>query len=78
MYEKFEPHVETPSVMECCRLRATAGLTPSSEVGAAAGLPLTDFKQANRAVGMGRVMGDGLFNQPVNRAVSRSLTKGIG
>lgn len=83
MYEKFELHIEIPSVADYCRLRAVAGLTPRSEVAATAGLPLTVIgvvvKQADKAVGMGRIIGDGLFYQVVDIAVEPAHQgKGLG
>lgn len=52
-----------PSVAEYRRLREVAGLTPRSREAAAAGLPNTCHavvvEHAGRAVGMGRIVGDG-------------------
>lgn len=83
MREKFDLHIEIPSVADYCRLRAVAGLTPRSEVAATAGLPLTVIgvvvKQGDKAVGMGRIIGDGLFYQVVDIAVEPAHHgKGLG
>ncbi|KKC36692.1 hypothetical protein WH87_13740 [Devosia epidermidihirudinis] len=54
---------ETPSVADFCRLRVTAGLSPKSEEAASRGLPNTYFAVVahvdGRAIGMGRIIGDG-------------------
>ncbi len=83
MSDKFDAHFGVPSVADYCRLRAAAGLTPRSEVAAAAGLPLTAIgvviKKGDQAVGMGRVVGDGLFYQVVDIAVEPAHQgKGLG
>ncbi len=63
----------TPTIEDYCRLRVVAGLSPRSAAAAAAGLPNTVVglvvKYADVAVGMGRVIGDGLFYQVVDIAV---------
>lgn len=65
----FEP----PTVDDYCRLRIAAGLSPRSAVAATTGLPNTIVGVVVRhdglAVGMGRVVGDGLFYQVVDIAV---------
>jgi GNAT superfamily N-acetyltransferase len=54
---------ETPSADEYLRLRVAAGLSPKTEEQAAKGLPNTWFgitvRHEGRAVGMGRIIGDG-------------------
>lgn len=64
----------TPSVEDYMRLRHIAGLTAMSEAGAGIGLPSSwravIIEHAGRAVGMGRVIGDGgLFFQITDIAV---------
>lgn len=53
----------TPTVEEFCELRAKNGLTPKSAEAAARGLPNTIYavvvEHEGRAIGMGRVIGDG-------------------
>jgi ribosomal protein S18 acetylase RimI-like enzyme len=83
VHEKFELHIGIPSVADYCRLRAVAGLTSRSEVAATAGLPLTVIgvvvKRGDNAVGMGRIIGDGLFYQVVDIAVEPAHQgKGLG
>jgi GNAT superfamily N-acetyltransferase len=55
--------VRNPTVEEYCALRAGAGLSPRSEAIVRAALPKTLFavliEQNGKAVGMGRVVGDG-------------------
>ena len=55
--------VRNPTVEEYCALRAGAGLSPRSEAIVRAALPNTLFavviEQRGKAVGMGRVIGDG-------------------
>lgn len=65
---------ETPEVDDYRRLRRICGLTPRSVAAAEAGLPNTVFavtvRHAGRAVGMGRVIGDGaLFLHIVDVAI---------
>jgi GNAT superfamily N-acetyltransferase len=52
-----------PDVADYLRLRRIAGLTPRSAAAAEAGLPRTIFgvtiEQDGRAIGMGRIIGDG-------------------
>ena len=77
----------TPSVEEYRRLRTAAGLSAKSAEAAALGLPNSWFalvvEYAGKAVGMGRVIGDGgLFFQVVDIAVDpahqgRGLGKAI-
>lgn len=75
---------ETPSSEDYLRLRVVAGLSPKTEVGAGIGLPNTycavQIKYEGRAVGMGRVIGDGaLFFQVVDIAVEPAHQgKGLG
>lgn len=74
---------ETPSVDDYCRLRAAAGLTPRSASAARHGLPQTVVAVVIRlgglAVGMGRVIGDGLFYQVVDIAVEpQHQGRGLG
>ena len=87
MEEGYDLIVGTPSVEDYRRLRVAAGLSAKSAEAAAAGLPNTLFavfiEQNGRAVGMGRVIGDGgLFFQVVDIAVEpphqgRGLGKAI-
>ncbi|MFC0407184.1 GNAT family N-acetyltransferase [Roseomonas elaeocarpi] len=76
----------TPTVEDYCRLRIAAGLTPRSDTAARAALPNTIVgvvvRHGGAAVGMGRVLGDGLFYQLVDIAVEpdhqgRGLGKAI-
>ncbi len=77
----------TPSVEEYLHLRAVAGLSPFSREAAQAGLPRTIFSAVvlheGRAVGMGRLIGDGgCFFQVTDIAVhpahqGRGLGKAI-
>ncbi len=81
--EDFVISVKVPSVADYCRLRAVAGLSPRSEAAAAAGLPHTAVgvvvELADRVVGMGRAIGDGLFYQIVDIAVEPGHRgKGLG
>lgn len=74
---------EVPTVGDYRRLRLAAGLTARSEEAAAAGLPKTVvsvvFRHRGEAVGMGRVIGDGLFYQVVDIAVQpKHQGRGIG
>lgn len=56
-------HRRAPSVADYLRLRRVCGLTPRSAIAAEAGLPNTIHsvvvEHAGRAIGMGRVVGDG-------------------
>ncbi len=69
----YDIRSETPSVADYRRLRDITGLTPRSEAAAIAGLPNTVtavlVRHNDIAVGMGRVMGDGLCYQLVDIAV---------
>lgn len=72
--EGYRLSLRTPEIGDYRRLREVAGLTPKTLEGAAAGLPNTwcavVVEHAGRAVGMGRVIGDGgLFFQIVDMAV---------
>jgi GNAT superfamily N-acetyltransferase len=83
MNETYSPHLETPSVDDYLRLRRVAGLTPRSVTAAENGLPHTVaaviIRKDGRAVGMGRVIGDGLFYQVVDIAVEpEHQKKGLG
>lgn len=75
---------DTPPAADYLRLRVAAGLSPKTEAGAAIGLPNTycavQIKHDGRAVGMGRVIGDGaLFFQVVDIAVEPAHQgKGLG
>ncbi|HEY3991112.1 MAG TPA: GNAT family N-acetyltransferase [Acidobacteriaceae bacterium] len=59
----YELVARNPTVEEYCTLRAGAGLSPRSEAIVRAALPNTLFavviEQNGKAVGMGRVVGDG-------------------
>lgn len=86
MPQEYACNFEVPSVADYCRLRLISGLTPRSEQAAACGLPNTVagvvVKYAEQAVGMGRVIGDGLHYQVVDVAVDpahqgRGLGKAI-
>lgn len=78
---------KVPAQEDYLRLRIAAGLSPKAEEGAALGLPnswcAVTVMQDGRAVGMGRVIGDGgLFFQIVDIAVlpacqGRGLGKAI-
>ncbi|HEY8575549.1 MAG TPA: GNAT family N-acetyltransferase [Devosia sp.] len=61
--DPFELRPETPSVEDYRRLRRVSGLSEKSLEAAAAGLPNTWFavtvRHEGRAVGMGRIIGDG-------------------
>ena len=83
----YELTAETPLPADYRRLRVSAGLSPKSAEGAAAGLPNTLFgvvaRKDGEVVGMGRVVGDGgLFFLVVDIAVEpahqgRGLGKAI-
>lgn len=84
--EEYAFSFEVPTVADYCRLRSEAGLTPRSEAAAQWGLPGTVtavvVRRAGVAIGMGRVVGDGLFYQIVDIAVQpdhqgRGLSKRI-
>jgi predicted N-acetyltransferase YhbS len=74
----------TPATEDYLRLRVESGLSPKSEDGAAAGLPNTYcavvIKHDGKAIGMGRIIGDGgLFFQVVDIAVQPAHQgKGLG
>lgn len=74
----------TPTIEEFCDLRRLTGLTPKSAEAAARGLPNTQYAvviEANgKAIGMGRVVGDGgTAYQLVDIAVLREHQgKGLG
>lgn len=75
--------LRVPAVEDYLRLRRNAGLTPRSAAAAEAGLPHTVVgvvvTHADRAIGMGRVNGDGLFYQVVDIAVEpEHQGKGVG
>lgn len=62
--ENYRLVAETPNTADYLRLRKIAGLAPRSEEGVAIGLPnsifaVTVFDPDGRAVGMGRIIGDG-------------------
>lgn len=72
-----------PSVDDYLRLRQASGLTPRSVEAAQAGLPRTVVgvvvRHGETVVGMGRVVGDGLFYLIVDIAVDPAhQRKGIG
>lgn len=75
--------IEVPAVDDYCCLRAAAGLSPRSASAAEHGLPRTVvavvIRQGEHAVGMGRVIGDGLFYQVVDIAVEpQHQGRGLG
>lgn len=76
--------IRNPTVDEYCALRAGAGLSPRGEAIVRAALPNTLFavviEQSGKAVGMGRVIGDGgTAFQVVDIAVLREHQKrGLG
>lgn len=80
----YDLAVATPSAADYLRLRVVAGLSPKSEQGAALGLPnswcAVQIVHDGRAVGMGRIIGDGgLFFQVVDIAVEPAHQgKGLG
>ena len=80
----YTVNLRTPSVDDYQRLRAVAGLTQRSAAGAAIGLSNTFIgvviEREGRAIGMGRVVGDGaLFFQVVDIAVEPAHQgRGIG
>jgi ribosomal protein S18 acetylase RimI-like enzyme len=83
MNEKYTIYLELPTVDDHLRLRKISGLTPRSEAAAKAGLPNTIIgavvRESSRVVGIGRVVGDGLFYQIVDIAVDPDhQKKGIG
>jgi GNAT superfamily N-acetyltransferase len=63
MMPEYEIAVRNPTVAEYCALRAGAGLSPRSEEIVRVALPNSLFavviEDRGRAVGMGRVVGDG-------------------
>ena len=73
MTDEYTVGIEVPAVEDYCRLRRISGLTPRSETAAKAGLPNTVVgvvvRHGDDVVGMGRVVGDGLFYQVVDIAV---------
>lgn len=73
MHQDYSVHHEIPAVDDYLRLRRIAGLTPRSPAAALAGLPKTVagvvIRKDGQALGMGRVVGDGLFYQVVDIAV---------
>lgn len=74
MHDRYAITDAIPSIDDYCRLRVAAGLSARSTEAAAAGLPNTIVgvvvSHDGRAVGMGRVIGDGgLFFQLVDIAV---------
>lgn len=75
--------LEVPNGADYCRLRKAAGLTLRSAAAAAAGLPHTvvgvTARRGEEVIGMGRVIGDGLFYQIVDIAVEPSHQgRGVG
>ncbi|UYB50955.1 GNAT family N-acetyltransferase [Xanthomonas sp. AM6] len=75
---------EVPSVEDYRRLRVAAGLSPKSQEAAVRGLPNSCFavtvRHQGRAVGMGRIVGDGgCFFQIVDIAVEPAhQRRGLG
>lgn len=73
MNDAYDVCDEVPSVADYCRLRIAAGLSPRSEAAALAGLPnsciAVVIRKDGNAVGMGRIIGDGLCYQLVDVAV---------
>lgn len=83
MNTDYSLYSEIPSVDDYRRLRRIAGLTPRSITAAEVGLPHTVagvvVRKDCRVVGMGRVIGDGLFYQVVDIAVDpEHQKKGVG
>ena len=80
----YSVNLRTPAVEDYRRLRAAAGLTQRSAAAAAVGLSNTFIgvvvERDGRAIGMGRVVGDGaLFFQVVDIAVEpEHQGRGIG
>ncbi|MDZ3831297.1 MAG: GNAT family N-acetyltransferase [Sphingopyxis sp.] len=86
MDDAYRLTLETPAIADYLRLRADAGMTPRSARAAQAGLPHTRIgvviRRDGQAVGMGRVIGDGLHYLVVDIAVDpahqgRGLGKAI-
>ena len=73
MNSEYALTLEAPTVDDYRRLRVAAGLSPRSVAAARVGLPNTVVGVVVRhdgvVVGMGRVVGDGLFYQVVDVAV---------
>lgn len=84
MQAGYQLHKETPSIEDYRRLRVLSGMSPKSLEAATAGLPNTLFaaviREDGKAVGMGRIIGDGgLFFQVVDIAVDpEHQGKGLG
>ena len=83
MQTGYSLHLRTPETEEYLHLRIAAGLTARSRTAAEAGLPQTVVAVVavfdGLAVGMGRVIGDGLFYQVVDLAVEPGHQgRGIG
>ncbi len=81
--QNYEFSEGSPPVGEYCRLRKICGLSPRSERAAAIGLPNTvvgvTISRQGALIGMGRVVGDGLFYQIVDIAVDPDHQgKGLG
>lgn len=80
----YEIRAEIPSAADFCRLREISGLSPKSLQAAQAGLPNSWFAvtvfHEGRAVGMGRIVGDGgTAFQVVDMAVDPAHQgKGLG
>jgi len=86
MDDSYTQNIEVPAVEDYLRLRIAASLAPRSIAAAEAGLPATVVglvvRKRGLVVGMGRVIGDGLFYQVVDIAVDpehqgRGLGKAI-
>lgn len=83
MNDDYSIYLEVPAVDDYLRLRKIAGLSPRSVEAARAGLPHTVvgivIRKDSTVVGIGRVIGDGLFYQIVDVAVDPDhQKKGIG
>jgi ribosomal protein S18 acetylase RimI-like enzyme len=69
----YRTEMQAPAAREYCVLRIAAGLSPRSMTAAQAGLPNTvvgiTIRRGGVAIGMGRVIGDGLCYQIVDIAV---------
>ena len=82
--DNIELTPRTPLAEEYLRLRAAAGLSPFSRAAAELALPNTIFavviEEAGRAIGMGRLIGDGgCFFQIVDIAVDPAFQgRGLG
>jgi ribosomal protein S18 acetylase RimI-like enzyme len=83
MDQCYSADIDVPSVEDYCRLREDAGLNPRSAAAAESGFPNTAVglvvRCGARAIGIGRVIGDGLFYQVVDIAVEpKHQRQGLG